>query len=56
MKDGGIIKSVSIAGSVAIVITMLVTDGTTATVAAGALLAGLSGLGGYAWSEAKKSA
>jgi len=47
MKDGAMIKCVSIGGTVVIVCVMLATDGNIALAAAGTALAGLSGIGGY---------
>ena len=55
MKDAAMIKCVSIAGSVVIVCVMMAKDGLEATTAAAAVLASLTGLGGYAISETKKA-
>ena len=55
MKDAAAIKIASILASAAIVITMLAKDGDVALAAAGALLATLSGLGGYAISASRKA-
>ena len=55
MKDAGMIKCVSIGGSVVIVCVMLAVDGNIALAAAATLLATLSGLGGAAVVASRKA-